>query len=173
VRRRRAWAPAPCSLGTRDRDGRCAPPPARLCDARGMTDAPGRDDVERAVRAAFGRDTCDPHDVETWHAANPARGHCGVTALVVAELLGGELLLAPAYAGGAERGIHYWNRLPDGAELDLTADQFGPDEAVGEPRVVPVPDEPPVRCRAEYETFRRRVLAALGRTDAPAFVPTD
>jgi hypothetical protein len=95
-----------------------------------------------------------------------------VTALVVAEVLGGELLLATAYAGGQERGVHWWNRLPDGTDLDLTADQFGPGEAVGEPRVVPLPDRPLTRLRTEYETFRHRVLSSLDLPDAPSFVPT-
>jgi hypothetical protein len=141
-----------------------------------MTPTPPATDrlaVERAVRAAFALDTCDPHDRELWHAGNPARGHCGVTALVVAEVLGGDLLLAPAYAGGAERGVHWWNRLPEGTDLDLTADQFGPDEAVGDPRIVPVPTRPLARCRTQYETFRHRVLSSLGLPDAPAFVPTE
>ena len=46
-------------------------------------------------------------------------GQCAVTALVVQDFLGGELIRA--FVCGES---HYWNRLPDGSELDLTADQF-------------------------------------------------
>lgn len=53
-----------------------------------------REDVEAAVRAAWALDTCDPVDAEDWSAANPSRGQCGSTALVIHDLLGGELLIA-------------------------------------------------------------------------------
>jgi Domain of unknown function (DUF4158) len=47
-------------------------------------------DVETAIRASFGIDTY-PHDSPNrWPADNPSRGQCGVTALVVNDLLGGQ-----------------------------------------------------------------------------------
>lgn len=55
-----------------------------------------------------------------WSPENPTHGQCAITALVVQDLLGGDLLRAKV--NGAE---HYWNRLPDSSELDLTRDQFG------------------------------------------------
>jgi hypothetical protein len=54
-----------------------------------------------------------------WSADNPAVGQCAVTALVVQDLFGGELR-----RGIADSETHYWNLLPDGRELDLTASQF-------------------------------------------------
>jgi hypothetical protein len=43
-----------------------------------------------------------------------------VTALVVQDAFGGEILR------GVVHGIdHYWNRLPDSTEVDLTKSQFG------------------------------------------------
>jgi hypothetical protein len=43
-----------------------------------------------------------------------------VTALVVQDQLGGELLRA-----STPTGSHYWNLLADGTEIDLTREQFG------------------------------------------------
>ena len=52
-------------------------------------------------------------------ADNRALGQCAVTALVVQDVLRGELLRAEVNGTS-----HYWNRLPDGTELDLTREQF-------------------------------------------------
>ena len=111
------------------------------------------------LRAAWGPDTCDPHDLPDWRPENPSRGQCGVTALLVQDLLGGELILGEVFTGDVKVGHHYWNRLPDGRDIDFTADQFHPGEVVtgGEPQYRP-PDAP-VRCREQYELLRRRVLA--------------
>jgi hypothetical protein len=62
---------------------------------------------------------------DDWSPRNPSVGQCAVTALVVQDLFGGELL-----RGCIGEGTHYWNRLPDGQEVDLTSDQFD-----GEPMI--------------------------------------
>jgi hypothetical protein len=42
------------------------------------------------------------------------------TALTINDLLGGELLVAEVLrADGSRQGVHWWNRLPDGTEIDL------------------------------------------------------
>lgn len=118
------------------------------------------------LRASWGADTCDPHDLHDWHPGNPARGQCGVTALIVQDLLGGDLVLGEVFVGDVRVGYHYWNRLPDGSDVDLTADQFHPWEAVVGAQVQQRPPGPPRRCRQEYELLRRRVLSAVdGSTD--------
>lgn len=116
-------------------------------------------EVASAVAASWGLDTCDPADVPDWTPDNPSRGQCGVTALVVQDLLGGELLLAEVHVAGERTGWHYWNRLD--TDIDLTREQFRPDEVLTEPVVVPYPARPPGRCREEYELLRSRVLERL------------
>lgn len=49
-----------------------------------------RADLERAIRASWSERTCDPVDLPDWSPENAARGQCGVTALVVQDLMGGE-----------------------------------------------------------------------------------
>jgi len=53
-----------------------------------------------------------------WTPENPAKGQCGVTALVMQALLGGEILKTPM-----AEGWHYYNRVA-GQRLDFTASQF-------------------------------------------------
>ena len=76
-------------------------------------------EVQGLIAAAWSKETSA--DPSRWSPTNPALGQCAVTALVVQDFLGGELL-------GALLGqvSHYWNLLPSGGELDLTIAQFGP-----------------------------------------------
>lgn len=63
-----------------------------------------------------------------------------MTALVLQDLLGGELLVAEVlHADGSRQGVHYWNRLPDDAEIDLTREQFIAGEVVGPAAISPRP----------------------------------
>ncbi|HEY0870924.1 MAG TPA: hypothetical protein VGD55_11040 [Acidothermaceae bacterium] len=119
-------------------------------------------EIETAIRRAWSLDTCDPVDVPEWSAANPARGQCGATALVLHDLLGGDLLRAEVrYADGSRQGHHYWNLLTGGVEIDLTAEQFGAGEVIQAPVVVARPDGPPRRCAEQYLRLRSLVLAEL------------
>lgn len=53
---------------------------------------------------------------------SPLRGHCGAVSLMLRGMFGGEILY-----GEIEGEPHYWNRLRDGREVDLTSCQFGGD----------------------------------------------
>src|SRR5260370_42181085 len=90
-----------------------------------------RQDLQAAVRAAWALNTCDPADADGWSAANPSRGQCEATALTIHDPLGGELLIAEVLrTDGSRQGVHYWNLLPDGTEIDLTRAQFGSNEVI-------------------------------------------
>jgi hypothetical protein len=126
-----------------------------------------RPDLEAAIRAAWALDTCDPVDAGDWSQANPSRGQCGSTALTIHDLLGGELLIAEVLrTDGSRQGVHYWNLLPDGTELDLTSEQFASDEVVQAPRIVRRPAVLPTRGARQYLTLKGRVQIALGISDA-------
>ncbi|WP_419894824.1 YunG family protein [Actinopolyspora erythraea] len=64
--------------------------------------------------------------------------------------------------GGEWIGYHWWNRLGDSLELDLTRDQFAPNELVGPGDPVSRPTGK-TRLDTEYETLRKRVLTYLKR----------
>jgi ADP-ribose pyrophosphatase YjhB (NUDIX family) len=115
--------------------------------------------LESAVRAAWCVWTSDPVDQPGWSAANPASGQCASTALVVQDRLGGELLIAEVHeADGSRQGVHYWNRLPGGSELDLTREQFRRGERVGTPETIERPlDITRGRLAGHYHLLAHRV----------------
>jgi len=118
-------------------------------------------DIERVIRSAWSQQTCDPVERAEWSTDNPARGQCAVTALVVQDLFGGELLLAEVRnADGSRQGVHYWNRLANGVEVDLTREQFTATEIVQEPAVIARPvDTSRGRLAAQYEALASAVRA--------------
>jgi hypothetical protein len=81
--------------------------------------AVGVDELATQLAGAWCHETSA--DPARWSPSNKAWGQCAVTALVVQDRFGGTLLRAEV------QGLsHYWNRLPDGSEVDLTARQFEP-----------------------------------------------
>ena len=92
----------------------------------------------------------------------PGARPLSVTALVLQELVGGELLLAEVlHADGSRQGVHYWNRLA-GIDIDLTREQFTQNEVVLEPTTVPRPqDVTGARLEHQYRALRAQVFARL------------
>ena len=58
-----------------------------------------------------------------WKKDNPALGQCGVTALVVRDYLGGEILKTKVVKPEAEAIWHYYNLIND-KPIDFTCSQF-------------------------------------------------
>lgn len=75
----------------------------------------------KALQSSWSSDTC--FDASEWSAANPARGQCVVSSLVVQKYLGGELQRYRV-AGNGITETHYCNILSDGTVLDTTASQY-------------------------------------------------
>ncbi|MFG2671814.1 MULTISPECIES: hypothetical protein [unclassified Streptomyces] len=117
-------------------------------------------DIEAAVRSSWGADTTTPAHRPHWTPGNPARDQCGVTALVLHDLLGGDLIRGEVRVGGVRTDYHWWNRLAPGTEIDLTREQFAPEEVVTGGTLIPRPPEIG-RLREEYELLRGRVLELL------------
>lgn len=113
--------------------------------------------LEAAIRSGWGPDTSDEPGL--WSPENPAIGQCAVTALVVRDQLGGEIVAAGVVRAGRRVGRHAWNRLPSGLAVDLTRDQFRAGERFERPGVpdVLVTDRHPER----YELLAARVREAL------------
>lgn len=75
-----------------------------------------------ALKRSWDKETCYPPLQGEWAEKNPAFGQCAVTALIVQDFFGGELLFC-------DHQNHAWNKLPDGTEIDLTQSQF-PSEII-------------------------------------------
>lgn len=65
----------------------------------------------------WSKETCYPKSKDKWTPENPTFGQCAVTALVINDLFGGEIVSNPKYH-------HYFNILEDGTEIDLTREQW-------------------------------------------------
>jgi len=65
-------------------------------------------------------------DPQNWNIFNPAWGQCAITALIVQDFMGGELLRT-VIPRKKENISHYWNLLPEGREVDFTSKQFSSD----------------------------------------------
>ncbi len=65
-------------------------------------------------------------DPTGWTAENPLWGHCAVVTLLAPDYYGGELVRGDLSHNlkYANLRSHYWNRLPDGQEVDFTASQY-------------------------------------------------
>ncbi|MET9803418.1 hypothetical protein [Streptomyces sp. NPDC006368] len=128
-------------------------------------------DIERAVRSSWSAETCTPEFRSRWTEDNPARDQCGVTAMVLNDLLGGELIRGEVHVNGERVDYHWWNRLSKGFEIDLTREQFGPEEIVTGGIVIHRPPVPR-RLGQEYELLRDRVFEKLNRQQGTASAAT-
>ncbi|ONK12305.1 hypothetical protein [Streptomyces sp. MP131-18] len=121
-------------------------------------------DIAAALRTGWAADTCSPDDMlrSPWSPDNPAWGHCDITALVIHDIFGGDLVLGDVHLVGRPVGHHWWNRLPNGVEIDLTREQFRHGQTISRPRAVPRPPGPPRRRREAYRLLRARVADCIG-----------
>lgn len=95
-------------------------------------------------------------DPDGWSPDNPAWGQCAVTALVVQDHLGGDLLRSETFRTDRTKGpSHYFNGLPGSVIIDLTRRQFK-----GTGLTVAVPE---LRTRQEVLAQYPRTLLRYGR----------
>ena len=90
-------------------------------------------DLVEALRKSWTRGTS--YSPERWTEKNPAVGQCAVTALIVQEELGGEIVRVAAVMSSECSEEHYYN-LVDGEVFDATREQFpSGTEMINEERV--------------------------------------
>ena len=86
-----------------------------------LTDAiPNLHEVREVLKKCWKKDTAHPASLEDGRSC-PSRGQCYVTAILIRDLFGGEIMTGMV---GEER--HYWNRIND-IEIDFTSDQYTGD----------------------------------------------
>lgn len=112
---------------------------AKLCD--------NPIELYRKLREAWSAETASPP--EGWSADNPAKNHCSVTALIVQDHFGGDILTTQTVGG-----THFYN-LINGTRWDLTVSQFA------EP--IPFDDNPSSRDAAMRDTTPEKYEAVMRR----------
>lgn len=86
-----------------------------------------------ALRGALEQSwSADTSSSTAWSEDNPAKGQCAVTACVVQDYLGGDILNSIATLPGGETVSHYFNVI-DGSRIDLTENQFPSGTTFSEP----------------------------------------
>lgn len=106
------WTPA----GAREAGGERARQDARLAKIKLL--------AEKLRRKGWRRDTS--YWPDRWLAHRPSTGQCAVTALVVQDQFGGQIVEATTNQGE----VHFFNRLPGLGDVDITGDQFDPSVEV-------------------------------------------
>lgn len=86
---------------------------------------------------------------KSWTPANPAKGQCSVTSLVVQEIFGGGILTTKTTGG-----THFYNRI-NGVRHDLTVSQFA--------NPISFDDTPSSRDHAMADTSPEKLAALRGR----------
>ncbi len=118
------------------------------------------------LRKAWGKDTASPSCQDGWEAKHPSTGQCAVTALVVQDMCGGDIVRMDL----GTLGSHYLNRLPNGegfTDYDLTWVQFPSGtlrtQAAQADRTVMLESARAAtyRTRDRYELLKGRVRAVM------------
>lgn len=124
-----------------------------------------RDELFAAVEGSWDAETSA--SPEKWSPENRALGQCAVTACIVQDYLGGDVLNTVATLPDGSTDSHYYNVI-DGEEVDLTRSQFpdGTTFTEGMPKTGKhattreyVLDNPATRDR--YEILKERVMDRL------------
>lgn len=116
-----------------------------------------KESVIRKLRKQFEKAWCKQTTyIADFNSEILSTGQCYVTALCVQDILGGMILQ------GDVKGIsHFWNRLPNGQEFDLTSDQFGGDGIhIVEERVCTNIFLHPNRKNKRYLLLKKRIAEA-------------
>lgn len=85
--------------------------------------------LERIFRKVWTKNTCYPPSQTKWSSLNSALGQCAITALIIQDYFGGDILYDKDYD-------HYWNKLPNCKEIDLTRSQFPKKNSPFNPEIV-------------------------------------
>jgi len=112
-----------------------------------------------AIKQAWDDKTCYPVVRAFWTPDKPELGQCAVTALVVQDKLGGEILYNSKFD-------HYWNVLPNGSKLDLTRKQFdtkvaGPAIPVKREEILETEGAKKFKTGHRYKLLKKRVELSL------------
>ncbi|MDD3006485.1 MAG: hypothetical protein PHX30_02805 [Candidatus Pacebacteria bacterium] len=77
--------------------------------------------LEKALLKSWSRETS--YYSAEWNESNPALGQCAITALIVNDYFGGDIVWSEAILSNKQKISHYFNII-DGKEVDLTRSQF-------------------------------------------------
>lgn len=77
--------------------------------------------LEKALLKSWSRETS--YCSAEWNESNPSFGQCAVTALIVNDYFGGDIVWSEVRLPNSQKISHFFNVI-DGQEVDLTRSQF-------------------------------------------------
>lgn len=127
---------------------------ADIRDKNGLTPR----DYYDLLSGIWSAETCAPRMRAEWSPENKTRGQCSITAFLMQDIFGGEVLGVPMKDGN----FHCFNRVGD-CVFDLTSEQFGDirldyADRPAQSREVHFRKE---EKRLRYEALREKLLAAV------------
>jgi len=87
-------------------------------------------ELEQKLRKAWCLETCEKSYRDKWSPENCAWGQCAVTAAIVQDYFGGDVMRV--HDNSTPQNVHYYN-LIDGKVVDLTGWQYGDNIPAWEP----------------------------------------
>lgn len=78
----------------------------------------GLNDIKKLLHYAWSKETCVSSQREEWSKDNPSLGQCAITALIINDIFGGEIMRCMSPSGS-----HYYN-LINNTVVDFTVEQF-------------------------------------------------
>lgn len=123
----------------------------------------------KIIEAAWSKETsCVPW---YWTDMNPSTGQCGVTALLIQDLIDGDILKTWVPVAGT----HYYNRSTEGEIIDLTLNQFpndiipylSPPELALRKDILHSEHPSQLRITERYQLLKKRFKELLIKTTLP------
>ncbi|MDD2693434.1 MAG: hypothetical protein PHY14_00705 [Candidatus Gracilibacteria bacterium] len=84
-------------------------------------------ELEKALKKSWSKETS--YCPAEWSESNSSFGQCAITALVVNDYFGGEIVWTEASLPNGQKVSHFFN-LINGKEVDLTRSQFPKDTVI-------------------------------------------
>ena len=120
-----------------------------------------------ALHSAWCRETASPTSACEARSVGDPRGQCAVTALLIQDLLGGDIMRAEVQDyTGTVFGSNYWNLIPGMGWIDMTRTQFADSflmanaEVVQRARLLESAGAVAARTPERYRLLKERYAAA-------------
>jgi hypothetical protein len=84
-------------------------------------------ELEKVIQRSWSKETS--YTPEDWTILNSSIGQCAVTALIVNDYLGGDIIWSEVLLPNGQKVSHYFNFI-GGKEIDLTRSQFPKDSII-------------------------------------------
>lgn len=109
-------------------------------------------ELRNKLHKAWSRETS--YIPEEWSEQNPSRGQCAVTALLVQEYMGGNIVKCNVVG---DVSSHFYNMLENGEVVDFTREQFGSNFQFTDEAIVSRASVMHPKTEVRYKTLKEQL----------------